>query len=286
MDLSFRFPVYITNNKIVYCKEITNKNLIDIQKYIISDNNNLIYNFFDNLSLHLISDNNIKNINFIDKFLILLNVRINCIGSFLEVLSKDKVKTAIDLKPLSENILKNFTLEKKFVSYKNYKIYYSVPSHITENITVFDLINEVEYNSLKVSLGELPSYKKEEIIENLPTKIIQKLDISVKNNKILPVKLFDFRSDNKTKTILFDYSISSIMYMLKLLYNNSLENLHYEQYICSRKINISPSEYLNMSPNETKLMLKTLAKEYEKANTTKTSVKSNIPSHGLANATV
>ena len=41
-----------------------------------------------------------------------------------------------------------------------------------------------------------------------------------------------------------------------------------------------------MSPNESKLMLKTLAKEYEKANTAKTSKKSGMPSHGLANANV
>ena len=285
MDLSFKFPVKISNNNIVYCKELINKNLLDIQKYILLDDNNLICDYFDNLSLFLISNKNIK-INYIDKFLILLNARINCIGSFLEVISKDKIKTAVDLKPIADKILKNFISDQKFVSYKNYKIYYNVPTHITKNDTIFDFINEVEYNGLKVSLGDLPSYEKEEIIENLPTKIVIKLGNNLKNNKIIPVKLFDFRSNGETKTIFFDYSIDSIMYMLKLLYNNSLDNLHYEQYICSRKINISPSEYLNLSPNETKLLLKTLSKEYEKNNTEQSNKKSSMPTHGYANAGV
>ena len=285
MDLSFKFPVNISNNNIVYCKELINKNLLDIQKYILLNDNNLICDYFDNLSLFLISNKNVK-INYIDKFLILLNARINCIGSFLEVLSKDKIKTAVDLKPIADKILKNFISDQKFVSYKNYKIYYNVPTHITENDTIFDFINEVEYNGLKVSLGDLSSYEKEEIIENLPTKIVIKLGNNLKNNKIIPVKLFDFRSNGETKTIFFDYSIDSIMYMLKLLYNNSLDNLHYEQYICSRKINISPSEYLNLSPNETKLLLKTLSKEYEKNNTEQSNKKSSMPTHGYANAGV
>ena len=149
--MDFYYPIDITKGRKVYCKELTNSNLINIQKYIETSDNELLCQYLDDLIQDLLKEP--TDLNFLDKFLILINIRKNCLGGTLDLVSKDKTKNAISLSYIEKLIIDNFQ-EKKFVEeYNGIKITCSFPIKISFFNSFYDYISKIQIENEEIKLS-------------------------------------------------------------------------------------------------------------------------------------
>ena len=72
----FTFNIKLTDNKLIECREITNRVYLPFVKSIMNDDSVIISNFLDKIIEYaVINKSQIKKLNCIDKFLILLDLR-------------------------------------------------------------------------------------------------------------------------------------------------------------------------------------------------------------------
>jgi len=277
VSLDFYYTVEITKGRKVYCKEFTNHHLITIQKYIETSDNELLCEYLDNLVYDLVKE--VNNLNYLDKFLILLNIRKNCLGGTLDLVSKDKTKNSISISYIEKLILDNYEDKTYTEELNNVKITCSYPIKISFYNSFYDYISKIQIENEKIFLGNLPYNESEQYLENIPLQLLKKL----KNKNYLlnqkTINLFEIRNKKDTTKFKFSYKSEEIFSILKLSFSDNLKNLLYYQYICSSKLHIPPSDYLKMTPGETKIIIKHLTDEIKKQNERES--KSSTPPPGL-----
>lgn len=277
MSLDFYYPVEITKDRKVYCKEITNQHLITIQQYIETSDNELLCEYLDNLVYDLVKE--VNNINYLDKFLILLNIRKNCLGGTLDVISKDKTKNSISISYIEKLILDNYEDKTVTAEYNGIKVTCCFPVKISFFNSFYDYINKIQIENEKIFLGNLPYGESEQYLENIPLQLLKKLKNKNYLLKQKTINLFEIRNEKDTTKFKFSYKPEEIFSILKLSFSDNLKNLLYYKYICSSKLHIPPSDYLKMTPGETKIIIKHLTDEIKKQNEKES--KSSTPPPGL-----
>lgn len=276
--MDFYYPIDITKGRKVYCKELTNSSLINIQKYIETSDNELLCQYLDDLVIDLLKEP--TDLNFLDKFLILINIRKNCLGGTLDLVSKDKTKNAVSLSYIEKLIIDNYK-EKKFVEeYKGIKITCSFPIKISFFNSFYDFINKIQIENEEIKLGMLSNNEIEEYLENIPYTLLKKIKNKLYKLNQSTINLFEIRSQKDSTSFSFNYKQEELFSLIKFGFTDSLKNLLYYQYICSSKLHIPPSDYLKMTPGETKIIIKHLTDEIKKQNE-KQSQSSSTPPPGL-----
>ena len=275
--MDFYYPIDITKGRKVYCKELTNSNLINIQKYIETSDNELLCQYLDDLIQDLLKEP--TDLNFLDKFLILINIRKNCLGGTLDLVSKDKTKNAISLSYIEKLIIDNFQ-EKKFVEeYNGIKITCSFPIKISFYNSFYDYISKIQIENEEIKLGTLTNNEIEEYLENIPYTLLKRIKNRLYKLNQPTINLFEIRSKDDTTNFSFNYKQEELFSLIKFSFTDSLKNLLYYEYICSSKLHIPPSDYLKMTPGETKIIIKHLTDEIKKQNEKQS--QSSTPPPGL-----
>ena len=100
----FSFPVNITNNKEVFCKELTNGHYKNILKYLQNNDDVNLAKYFEQIISELVKE---KNLNYIDKLIILLYARSVSINANLEI-SSNNTKNTVQVKFLADKILEGY----------------------------------------------------------------------------------------------------------------------------------------------------------------------------------
>lgn len=277
MSLDFYYPVEITKGRKVYCKEITNHHLITIQKFIETSDNELLCVYLDNLVYELVKE--VNNINYLDKFLILLNVRKNCLGGTLDLVSKDKTRNSISISYIEKIILDNYEDKTFTTEYNGIKVTCGFPVKISFFNSFYDYVNKIQIEDEKIFLGNLLYNESEQYLENLPYQLLKKLKDNIYKLRQKTVNLFEIRNEKDSTKFSFNYKQEELFSILKLSLSDSLKNLLYYEYICSSKLHIPPSDYLKMTPGETKIVIKHLTDEIKKQNERQT--QSSTPPPGL-----
>jgi hypothetical protein len=273
--VDFYYPIDITKGRKVYCKELTNHSLINIQKYIETSDNELLCQYLDDLVIDLLKEP--ADLNFLDKFLILINIRKNCLGGTLDLVSKDKTKNAVSLSYIEKLIIDNYQ-EKKFVEeYKGIKITCSFPIKISFFNSFYDFINKIQIENEEIKLGMLSNNEIEEYLENIPYTLLKKIKNKLYKLNQSTINLFEIRSQKDSTSFSFNYKQEELFSLIKFGFTDSLKNLLYYQYICSSKLHIPPSDYLKMTPGETKIIIKHLTDEIKKQNEKQTQSSSTPP---------
>jgi len=80
------------------------------------------------------------------------------------------------------------------------------------------------------------------------------------------IKLFDIITDTEKTPYYFSYTSKEMYYLVVSCYRSNLQSLYKTQYICLTKLNVQPSEYTQLTPGETKILIKCLVDENEKQN--------------------
>ena len=129
--MEFYSKLYLpTLDKIINVKSIKNFQFFNLIKVIHNDNNLCIEECFNNLIDYLIDDKDIiSNLNILEKFLILLESRINSIG--------DSLTTSSQLADSTVNIP-----------------LYTMRDKIIDNIKIFKFKRKLELEKLKVNIPQ------------------------------------------------------------------------------------------------------------------------------------
>ena len=251
-------------NKGVYCSEISLKEYKVILKSLLTQN--LSDTFLVNINKLLrknttLSLDEINNLNFVEYFIILVFIRVISMGGELKlVFTHENKKTGVTLN--LNNTIKNFipalllkekkiTLEdieftlaipafKKFLSFNNSLTEFYIKSATVKNYTTFEQADI----SLLINTLTPVSYK----------KII---DECISFNEQL-TKLYFYNNFKKEFSISFVPHPDSILYYLKLVFNDDLQILYNDIHYLSKLENLSTDYLINCTPGEFKLHAKIL----------------------------
>ena len=281
---NYCFPILITNNRTVYCKELKNVHYKNIVKYIENKDDHGLGIYFESLVNELCIDK--TNLNYIDKYLILISIRMVCINSLLIIETPSKIKSSIRLEDIIKKIIQNFSPNTRTITCdKNIKVEIGYPNIISNKDNIFDKIHTININNDKVNFKNITEQEKDQILSLLPASIAQDIYDEVKKEEIYQeIKLFSyFVEEGEEQEYFFSYDSNTNFALLKSLYNDSLKNLYYYEYICAYKLHISINDFLyNMSPVESVLQIKTLSNELQaQQKASKAANKKSDPQPGL-----
>ena len=188
---NYSFPVFITNNRKIYCKELKNIHYKNIIKFIENNDDIGLCNFFEKIVEEL---SNGKNLNYIDKFLILLSLRMVCVNKMLVLESSSQIKSSISLEDIIKKIIENFTPNLRTLQCtKDIEIVIGYPNTIKSKDNIFDKIHSININGSNVTFANISNKEKDEILSLLPASVAQK----IYKELIKDVKIFDvYKGDN------------------------------------------------------------------------------------------
>lgn len=265
LELTYEFQ--LTDNKTINCKQFTNKHLIYILKCLNSKNNQQITSCYNNVVSDLISTND-DNLSYIDKFLILLQSRINYINSYIEITNKAGTKSAINLKLILTSILTNFNtfevLNRKnktiVVRDDNIIVGCTLPAFLSYSYTLYDYIYYVQVGDNKIFIKNVTGAQLDELLQLIPTKLI--IDIKRKLNKLNYLsnqfKLFEYMHTKDEKRKFYSTLLSKdLCDFLSLLFSDSVTNFYNLMHSCMVNLNLQPTEFLGLTPEDIKILIKT-----------------------------
>lgn len=263
--MEFYSKLYLpTLDKIINVKSIKNFQFFNLIKVIHNDNNLCIEECFNNLIDCLIDDESIvSNINILEKFLILLESRINSIGDNLTTSSQIADATVnIPLYTMRDKIIeniKNFKF-KRNLEVEELKVNITLPKklllddiddiyrHIIDDITIDGSLYKVS----NLSKEELDS-----ILQNLPANISTGIlnfiqDLSDLSRKI---NIFDGNEKLGIQKIPMGFLDNTIFFFLKNIFSEELGNFYELMYSMIKKLNFDYNSFMNVTPNECRIFI-------------------------------
>jgi hypothetical protein len=267
MKTDFYIPVKVTENITVNCKELKNKDYINILKYSQNqDYKNLSIFLEDFLKNNLSSQDEYKKLHLIDKVIILLTIRSVCVSSEITLESKklnkivkkiNLIQTINDLTrisfkssiKLSDNLCLNLNIPKKlsFASFDDIleNSIYSLTENNKEKILTFNEIKEL-LNILPGNLFfEIKSYITQ--LENYLNTIVL-----IEKDENFNLTGINCSIHNNT---LFNFLLS--------VFSDSLLNFYQLIYIFNTKLHTSKANFDELTPAESNLMINLYVQEQE-----------------------
>lgn len=240
----------------VNLNELTNREFLNIIKYIDNRDDTGLMNYFEKL----IEERGCHNLTIVDKFLILLELRAKCIGNAVEMQVNGK-SVSIMLNSIIENIQKvnnqvfddltinlidecimiKFNYPKSFKTTSANLLEECVSSVYIEGDEVFGCSATLIKQILdEVPVNKLGDWSFENFIEKV-TSYTQEIKLIAKNTHTgLEETTFNVFGD-----VLFQF--------LKAIYNSSLANFYDGEYILISKIGITDT--MNRTPYELRTFL-------------------------------
>jgi hypothetical protein len=263
--MEFNSKLYLpTLDKIINVKSIKNFQFFNLIKVIHNDNNLCIEECFNNLIDYLIDDESIiSNINILEKFLILLESRINSIGDSLTTSSQTTEATVnIPLYTMRDRIIDNI---KTFKFKRNLELdKLNVNINLPKKLLLDDIddiyrhvIDEITVDGSSYKVSNLSKEELDLILQNLPATIssgildyIQDLaDLSRKIN------IFDGNDKLGIQKIPMGFLDNTIFFFLKNIFSEELGNFYELMYSMIKKLNFDYDSFMNVSPNECKIFI-------------------------------
>ena len=273
----FSFPVTITNNKEIFCKEFTNGHYKNILKYIQNNDDVNLAKYFEKVITELVDE---TNLNYIDKLVILLNARSVCINGNLEI-SSNGTKNTVQVKYLADKILEGYHPFERSIYQKENDIEVTIgyPLTITESDDILAKIHKVKIGEVQTDIESLSFTEKDSLFSLLPSSL-SKFIVNELEKEITPyTKLFSYQSGSEKKELLYTFDAKENFELLKLCFSDNLNNFYYYEYISLTKLRMTLSDFLDRcTPNEIQLHIKNIIKENEQR---KPKSKTDMPRPGL-----
>jgi hypothetical protein len=275
MEPGFISQIYL-DEKPYYFKELKVKHLKIIYKCLLGDDLEPSP-VFANITpiLAYLTNNDINTINqlsFINYFKLLFEIRCNSIGNLIFVELTDTINTKVEIniykfiEILNEIDLRDLLKE---YSYENFSFSLRLPSILDlqqfpetptlENLYKF-FIKEIKIKGKTISLLQLNSQEKEEILELIPAKTT-----SIIVNKVQEVlgKFNDVNLLSKTyglqdKKLPFNLNIRNLTSIIKVLFGEQLLPLYENIFGLCKVGNFTPEYIEDCTPGEYLLFVKKL----------------------------
>ena len=248
----YKIKTYIpTLSSYCYINEITNKNYIDINKYISANDNEGLSLFFESLL-----DESVKNT--FDKLFVLIYLRMLAVGNELKLKYAEGSDFTASLSVMLDSLLKRL-LEKPEANICDYvkddliikfkeptKLYYK---NIIE--LYIDIIKDISIpNNIRDYKTLKPEFKRN-IIGRLKDEYINDVKVHLNTNSS------QYALTKVEEKDIFHINIynSSPIKLLKLIYKSNISSLYLKLYHSIQKVNLTYSDFCSMTPAEVDLLL-------------------------------
>lgn len=277
--MAFYSQIQLSENKIIFCKELKVKHLKIIYKCLLGDEIDSHLLFFNlNKILKKITKNiDVESIHFIDFFILLLELRCSSMGNIITLQLSEDTTLEINLYKIIEE-LKNIQIDEilKQQTKENITIHYKLPT-INEIIELNNKTDSIQYFFIKgFSLeNEIYTFKNifecEEIFKKIPAKFFS--DSFKKINEIIyyfnNIDLLKYNEKLKEKiSLYFNFNIKNLSILTRLLFGNQLMSLYENIFALCKLGNFTPEYIENCSPGEYFLLVKKLEEINKQNNNT------------------
>lgn len=283
----------LLNGKLNF-KELKLSDYRDLLKCFIGNDisSQLIFTNSDSI-LEKITDLNLKevqNLNIVDYFLLLFQVRQISIGDtiFLTVEDDNSQQLKINLKVQNFiNQISSDSIKKLFEPEVTdfCKIYYTVPTiqeimylENDSNASVYTyFVDKIEFTNITINLKDFSFTERENIIQKIPVKVMALLSKRVQLfiDEFNSLNLISFLNNDMFKhTVPFTFNSQILGFVLKLVYNTSIEFIYDSMFALTKIANFSCTFLDNCTPGEFFLFVKKLEmlNAQEKANSENSSI--------------
>ena len=262
----FKFGIYLpTIQEYGHFQELTSSHYLDIIKFIQNNDDDNLVTALQGLVDNLISDKSmIDKLSRIDMFCILLNLRIVCVGSSVEL----KIRCPKTKKPFNVPV----DLYDILDSVTNYDIKYtekikvgkkcvitlvppkSIQTHENDDI-VLNSISKITLNNIDYDPDEYTAEQKSEILDNLPGNALKKIVSHInRNHEQYNIHAIKYKSphDSTSEHVTYDLQLynNSFFEFIKTIYNANLEEQYYLRYILSHRLGFNNDYIESRSPAE------------------------------------
>lgn len=263
------YPVTITNDKQVRCRELTNFEYKNILKFSLNQDNENLCRYFEFLVQDICETQ--CALNYIDKILILLSCRIVSIGENIIIAGKENIQNTISLSKVSRTIIENYVPETKEIEDKenNIKVEISYPYLISNRDLLYDKIYSISIAGDRIIMNNASPEMRDKILNYIPVELAKKIMKAIKrDSNYKQIKLFSWIYEAGDEIdFYFSFNSKQNFDFLKACFSEDLKNMYYYEYLCCSKLNIPLSDFLHhMSPVESILQIKTLAQEIKEQN--------------------
>lgn len=236
-----------------YIEEFSNKDLLLINKYISSNDDDGLNECFNNLIP-------VKNVNSFDKCFALLCLRSVCIGdkiNFLVTLNNSNTKTTLKVSVKSvvqkllnsNNILNIPTFQKDDLIIK-----FKQPTSLYHNNLSSLLDDIIDDIIVKDKLKTIKSLRTKERLS-----VIQKINrdtlANIKEHIGASSSVLNITNIENFNNLKICFTNNLAFKLLKLFYNCNITNIYYKIYHASQKINLTYDNFLSLTPAEADILL-------------------------------
>lgn len=255
----------LKDNSKVYFKELKVKHLKILYKCLVGDeidHSILIFNL--NHVLTEIVDDSIVNLNFLDYFILLLDIRMVSIGGKITLQLNENTSLEVNLEQLVK-LLKEIDLSllEPETFENNITIHLRLPtileiSQFTNNEDFFYYF--IEKIIIHDHVLNFETIYKQKILNRLPAKIYASLYRKIQKlvSHFNEINLLSYNIHIKEPVLLFNFNISNLCLIIKLLFGNHLMVLYENIFALCKIGNFTPEYIENCNPGEYLLYVKKL----------------------------
>jgi hypothetical protein len=184
----------------------------------------------------------------------IINLRSYSVGDEIKLIDKNtNVNLNIDLKNILDKLL-NFNI-KPLDDWRLNELHikFKLPKKLYYNNFVellMDIVEDFDTGS-GLNYKELSKKEKLKILSRLKKNLILEIKEHINNNSE-KISIADLESYSDTT---FNFYDNSVFEYVKFLFRSNIVSIYTKFYICSQKLNMQFSEYNNLTPSETDLIL-------------------------------
>lgn len=267
MNFTSKIFCLTLNDEIRY-NLISNEYYINIIKFIDNKDDDGLALYFNNIIYNILEDKQLYNkLNILDKFLILLDIRINLLGdklSFkLNKLNNDnKSSIQVSCNSVKKNLIEKMSKKLLTDEFSDdiLNIIFNIPINFnTTNVDSLynNLIYSIKCNDICIEFNNITDKEKSDIVNNLPANISNKIFdyISYITDITKEVNIMSGNSKLGMDNIPLNLLDNTLFMFLKSIFTDELMNMYELQYNMIHKLNITYDHFLKMTPLECKIFI-------------------------------
>lgn len=253
-----------TLSSVVYLDQLKNLDILSVNKYISSNDDEGLNSYIDELLNH--SKLNCS----IDKLFAILNLRMTCISNDIKVRSDIKgVPTTlkIDLRKILLKLLDNTDIQLKSYKKEDLCIIFEPPKSLFHKDYVSflsDTIKCIKINDQNIDFKNIEKKERYKIIMSLKKDILKEVKDHINAYKVKYTILNLDTEDLKLKREISIYDNTSLNF-IKFIFKSSIPNIYNKMYHTCKALGIGFNDYNNLTPAETDMLVAI----YKKSNSIK-----------------
>lgn len=255
-------------NQKILLKQMSSSMFMQLQKYLIENNDDLIDEFFCNI-ITSCNKNNIdaKKFNCIDKLACLMKLRSISCGDLVIFTNQQNVQATMSM----NNIISTLKSSKtQMINISNdIQISIGLPSSMNlHNVSkvIEQCIKHITVNGMHFDANDLSDEQMQQFMQNLNASAVSHINKFIAANADMKILAFQGNEQLQLDDIILSPFNDSIIEFCKFIFKDDLMNQYKNIHTLCSKSHLTPDFLLSIAPIEQQLYIKLLADEIEAAN--------------------